>query len=93
MAPEIDVAQLTISDRTSFLYDKDGKLITSIADVETATGRDIEGHPGYAQERVYRGGGRPVLQALGVDFKRLFSLRLRFSAIRIPPAAAPLRSS
>ena len=44
-APEIDVAQLTISDRTSFLYDKDGKLITSIADVEYRDWTDIEDIP------------------------------------------------
>ena len=32
--PTLDVAQLTISDYTSYLYDKNGDLISSIADVE-----------------------------------------------------------
>jgi membrane peptidoglycan carboxypeptidase len=32
--PSLDIAQLTISDYTSYLYDKDGNLISSIADVE-----------------------------------------------------------
>ena len=43
--PEIDVAQLTISDRTSFLYDMNGRLITSIADVEYRDWTDIEDIP------------------------------------------------
>ena len=43
--PEIDVAQLTISDRTSFLYDMNGKLITSIADVEYRDWTDLENIP------------------------------------------------
>jgi hypothetical protein len=32
--PSLDVAQLTISDYTSYLYDMNGNLISSIADVE-----------------------------------------------------------
>ena len=44
-APALDVAQLTISDRTSFLYDRSGDLITSIADVEYRDWVDIEDIP------------------------------------------------
>ncbi|MCR5072374.1 MAG: hypothetical protein K6A39_00915, partial [Clostridiales bacterium] len=48
-APTLDVAQLTISDRTSFLYDSSGDLITSIADVEYRDWVDIEDIPPMVQ--------------------------------------------
>ena len=75
-APTIDVAQLTISDRTSFLYDKDGKLITSIADVEYRDWVDIEDIPDMLQNAFIAVEDVRFYRHQGVDFKRLFSAAL-----------------
>lgn len=75
-APEIDVAQLTISDRTSFLYDKDGKLITSIADVEYRDWTDIEDIPDMLKNAFIAVEDVRFYKHSGVDFKRLFSAAL-----------------
>ena len=75
-APTIDVAQLTISDRTSFLYDKDGKLITSIADVEYRDWVDIEDIPDMLQNAFIAVEDVRFYKHQGVDFKRLFSAAL-----------------
>lgn len=75
-APEIDVAQLTISDRTSFLYDKNGKLITSIADVEYRDWTDIEDIPDMLKNAFIAVEDVRFYKHTGVDFKRLFSAAL-----------------
>jgi len=75
-APTIDVAQLTISDRTSFLYDKDGKLMTSIADVEYRDWVDIEDIPDMLQNAFIAVEDVRFYKHQGVDFKRLFSAAL-----------------
>ena len=75
-APEIDVAQLTISDRTSFLYDKNGKLITSIADVEYRDWTDIEDIPDMLKNAFIAVEDVRFYKHSGVDFKRLFSAAL-----------------
>ena len=74
--PEIDVAQLTISDRTSFLYDKDEKLITSIADVEYRDWVNIEDIPVMLQNAFIAVEDVRFYKHQGVDFKRLFSAAL-----------------
>lgn len=74
--PEIDVAQLTISDRTSFLYDKNGKLITSIADVEYRDWTDIEDMPDMLKNAFIAVEDVRFYKHSGVDFKRLFSAAL-----------------
>jgi len=74
--PEIDVAQLTISDRTSFLYDKNGKLITSIADVEYRDWTDLEDIPVMLQSAFIAVEDVRFYKHSGVDFKRLFSAAL-----------------
>ncbi len=74
--PTLDRAQLTKSDRTSYLYDMNGKLITTIADVEYRDWVDIDQIPETLQNafiaiedvRFYKHGG--------VDIKRLFSVAL-----------------
>ncbi len=43
--PSAGTAQLTISDYTSYLYDMNGDLITTIADVEYRDWSDIEEIP------------------------------------------------
>lgn len=75
-APVIDVAQLTISDRTSFLYDMNGKLITSIADVEFRDWVDIEEIPDMLQNAFISVEDVRFYKHSGVDFKRLFSAAL-----------------
>lgn len=74
--PEIDVAQLTISDRTSFLYDRNGKLITSIADVEYRDWTDIEDIPDMLKNAFIAVEDVRFYKHSGVDFKRLFSAAL-----------------
>lgn len=74
--PEIDVAQLTISDRTSFLYDMNGRLITSIADVEYRDWTDIEDIPDMLKNAFIAVEDVRFYKHSGVDFKRLFSAAL-----------------
>ena len=74
--PEIDVAQLTISDRTSFLYDMNGKLITSIADVEYRDWTDLENIPDMLKNAFIAVEDVRFYKHAGVDFKRLFSAAL-----------------
>ena len=70
---EMDIAQLTISDRTSFLYDRNGKLITSIADVEYRDWADIEEIPDMLKNAFISIEDVRFYKHSGVDFKRLFS--------------------
>lgn len=74
--PEVDAAQLTISDRTSFLYDMDGKLITSIADVEYRDWTNIEDIPDMLKNAFVAVEDVRFYKHSGVDFKRLFSAAL-----------------
>ena len=74
--PTLDVAQLTISDRTSFLYDKDGELMTSIADVEYRDWVDIENIPDMLKNAFISVEDVRFYKHSGVDFKRLFSAAL-----------------
>lgn len=75
-APEVDPAQLTISDRTSFLYDKNGQLITSIADTEYRDWVDIEDIPDMLKNAFIAVEDVRFYKHNGVDFKRLFSAAL-----------------
>ena len=74
--PALDTAQLTISDRTSFLYDKSGNLITSIADVEYRDWVDIEDIPDMLKNAFISVEDVRFYKHSGVDFKRLFSAAL-----------------
>ncbi len=74
--PPLDVAQLTISDRTSFLYDRNGDLITSIADVEYRDWVDIENIPDMLKNAFIAVEDVRFYKHSGVDFKRLFSAAL-----------------
>ena len=71
--PTLDVAQLKISDRTSFLYDKNGDLITSVADVEYRDWVDIEKIPDMLKNAFVAVEDVRFYKHSGVDFKRLFS--------------------
>lgn len=75
-APEVDPTRLTISDRTSFLYDKNGNLITSIADTEYRDWTDIEDIPDMLKNAFIAVEDVRFYKHNGVDFKRLFSAAL-----------------
>ena len=74
--PTLDVAQLTISDYTSYLYDMNGNLISSIADVEYRDWADIETIPDMLKNAFISVEDVRFYKHSGVDFKRLFSATL-----------------
>lgn len=74
--PSLDVAQLTISDRTSYLYDMNGDLLTTIADVEYRDWVDIENIPDMLKNAFISVEDVRFYKHSGVDFKRLFSAAL-----------------
>ena len=74
--PSLDVAQLTISDYTSYLYDKNGDLISSIADVEYRDWVDVENIPDMLKNAFISVEDVRFYKHSGVDFKRLFSATL-----------------
>lgn len=74
--PSLDVAQLTISDYTSYLYDMNGNLISSIADVEYRDWADIETIPDMLKNAFIAVEDVRFYKHSGVDFKRLFSAAL-----------------
>jgi len=74
--PSLDTAQLTISDYTSFLYDMNGDLITTIADVEYRDWSDIEEIPDMLKNAFIAVEDVRFYKHSGVDFKRLFSAAL-----------------
>lgn len=74
--PSLDVAQLTISDYTSYLYDKNGDMLTTIADVEYRDWVDIENIPDMLKNAFISVEDVRFYKHSGVDFKRLFSAAL-----------------
>ncbi len=74
--PSLDVAQLTISDYTSYLYDMNGNLISSIADVEYRDWANIEDIPDMLKNAFIAVEDVRFYKHSGVDFKRLFSAAL-----------------
>ena len=74
--PTIDRAQLTKSDRTSYIYDKDGQLITTIANLEYRDWVDIEQIPDRLQNAFIAVEDVRFYRHSGVDIKRLFSAAL-----------------
>lgn len=74
--PSLDTAQLTISDYTSYLYDMNGDLITTIADVEYRDWSDIEEIPDMLKNAFIAVEDVRFYKHSGVDFKRLFSAAL-----------------
>lgn len=74
--PTLDVAQLTISDRTSYLYDRNGELMTSLADIEYRDWVDFEDIPDMLKNAFVSVEDVRFYKHTGVDFKRLFSAAL-----------------
>lgn len=74
--PTIDRAQLTKSDRTSYIYDKDGQLITTFANLEYRDWVDIEQIPEMLQNAFVAVEDVRFYRHSGIDIKRLFSAAL-----------------
>ncbi len=71
--PDIDTSQLTMSDRTSYIYDKDGNLITTFAGMEYRDWADIEDIPDMLKNALISIEDVRFYKHGGVDYKRLFS--------------------
>jgi len=70
---DIDPAQLSKSDRTSYIYDKDGNLITTFAGMEYRDWADIEEIPDMLKNALISIEDVRFYKHEGVDYKRLFS--------------------
>ena len=71
--PELDTAQITRSDRTSYIYDKDGNLITTFAGMEYRDWADIDEIPDMLKNALIAIEDVRFYKHDGVDYKRLFS--------------------
>lgn len=71
--PELDVTQLTKSDRTSYIYDMNGNLITTFAGYEYRDWVDIEYVPDMLKNAVIAVEDVRFYRHSGVDYKRLFA--------------------
>lgn len=74
--PSFDIMQLTISDRTSYLYDLDGEEIMSMASIEYRDWVDLEDVPEMLRNAFISVEDVRFYKHSGVDFKRLFSAAL-----------------
>lgn len=71
--PELDVSLLTKSDRTSYIYDMNGNLITTFAGYEYRDWVDIEYVPDMLKNAVIAVEDVRFYRHSGVDYKRLFA--------------------
>lgn len=74
--PVLDVAQLTISDRTSYLYDMHGNEITTVSAIEYRDWVEVEEIPMMLRNAFLAVEDIRFYKHSGVDFKRLFSAAL-----------------
>ncbi len=74
--PELDVTQLTISDRTSYLYDINGAEIMTVSSIEYRDWASIEEIPEMLRNAFISVEDVRFYKHSGVDFKRLFSAAL-----------------
>lgn len=74
--PALEVSQLTKSDRTSYIYDDQGREITSLASMEYREWADIENVPDMLKNAFISIEDVRFYKHHGVDFKRLFSAAL-----------------
>lgn len=70
---DIDPSQLTMSDRTSYIYDKDGNLITTFAGMEYRDWADIDEIPDMLKNALISIEDVRFYKHEGLDYKRLFS--------------------
>lgn len=71
--PELDTAQVTKSDKTSYIYDKDGNLITTFAGMEYRDWANIDEIPDMLKNALVAIEDVRFYKHEGVDYKRLFS--------------------
>ena len=74
--PVFDVAQLTKSDRTSYLYDVNGNEIMPVSSIEYRDWVDLEDIPEMLRNAFISVEDVRFYKHSGVDFKRLFSAAL-----------------
>ena len=74
--PVFDIAQLTKSDRTSYLYDVNGNELMSITAIEYRDWVDLEDIPEMLRNAFISVEDVRFYKHSGVDFKRLFSAAL-----------------
>lgn len=74
--PVFDIAQLTKSDRTSYLYDMNGNELMSITAIEYRDWVDLEDIPEMLRNAFIAVEDVRFYKHSGVDFKRLFSAAL-----------------
>ena len=74
--PMFDVAQLTKSDRTSYLFDMNGKEIMPVSSIEYRDWVDLEDVPEMLRNAFISVEDVRFYKHSGVDFKRLFSATL-----------------
>ena len=71
--PTLDVSMLTRSERTSYIYDRNGELITTFAGMEYRDWVDIDDIPDMLKNALISIEDVRFYKHGGVDFKRLFS--------------------
>lgn len=71
--PSLDVSRLTRTERTSYIYDKNGDLITTFAGMEYRDWVDISDIPDMLKNALISIEDVRYYKHGGVDFKRLFS--------------------
>ncbi|MBQ9832704.1 MAG: PBP1A family penicillin-binding protein [Clostridia bacterium] len=71
--PELDISQLTKSEKTSYLYDINGEVITTYSGMEYRDWADIEDIPDMLKNAVIAIEDVRFYKHGGVDYKRLFS--------------------
>ena len=71
--PSLDVSRLMRTDRTSYIYDKNGDLITTFAGMEYRSWVDISEIPDMLKNALISIEDVRYYKHGGVDFKRLFS--------------------
>lgn len=70
--PSLDVSTLTVSDRTSYIYDSSGNMITTFASMEYRDWVDIEDVPDMLKNALIAVEDVRFYKHGGLDFKRLF---------------------
>ena len=71
--PDLDISSLTRSERTSYIYDRNGDLITTFAGMEYRDWVDINEIPDMLKNALISIEDVRFYKHSGVDFKRLFS--------------------
>lgn len=76
MTPVLDVSQLTKSDRTSYLYDRNGNEITTLSSMEYRDWATMDEIPDMLKNAFISIEDVRFYKHQGVDFKRLLSAAL-----------------